>query len=306
MKPINRRNFLKYQATGMLWAAGTSLLAPARLFAGTTPDIAVVKGDIEAAVRKSVEMMGGISKFVKKGSRVVVKPNMSFAAPPERASNTHPLVVKTIAAMCKEAGAARVLVLDNPLAPAERCLEESGVAAACESLESGMTHMVSNPSSFKEVDIKNGRTLKETDVMKSVLDADVLIAVPVAKSHTGAGVSLSMKGMMGLIQNRSVMHRLGLHETIADLASLLTPHLVVVDATRVLTTGGPGGPGKVITPGTIIAATDMVAADAYTVSAFEWYGKKYAPSQVKHIRIAHERGLGRMDIENLAVRKTSV
>lgn len=306
MKPINRRNFLKYQATGMLWAAGASLLAPARLFAGNTPDIAVVKGDIEAAVRKSVEMMGGISKFVKKDSRVVVKPNMSFAAPPERASNTHPLVVKTIAAMCKEAGAARVLVLDNPLAPAERCLEASGVAAACESIESDMTHMVSNPSSFREVDIKNGRTLKETDVMKSVLDADVLIAVPVAKSHTGAGVSVSMKGMMGLIQNRSVMHRLGLHETIADLASLLIPDLIVVDATRVLTTGGPGGPGKVITPETIIAATNMVAADAYAVSAFEWYGKKYAPSQVKHIRIAHERGLGRMDIENLTVRKTSI
>ena len=306
MKLISRRNFLKYQAGGMLWAAGASLLAPARLFAQNQTDIAVVKGDIEAAVRKSVEMIGGISKFVKKDSRVVIKPNMSFPTGPERASNTHPLAVKTIAAMCKEAGAARVLVLDNPLSPAERCLEASGIAAACDSLEPGMTQMVTNPRSFKEIAIKNGKTLKETDVIKSVLDADVLIAVPVAKSHSGAGVSISMKGMMGLIQNRSIMHRIGLHESIVDLASLLTPDLVVVDATRVLTTGGPGGPGKVIQPGTIIAATDMVAADAYTVSAFEWYGKKYAPEQVKHIRLAHERGLGRMDIENLKVRKTSV
>ena len=306
MKPINRRNFLKHQAYGILWAAGASLLTPARLFAQNTTDIAVVKGDIEAAVRKSIEMLGGITKFVKKDSRVVIKPNMSFPTPPERASNTHPLVVKTVAAMCKEAGAARVLILDNPLAPAERCLEESGIFAACESVEPGMTHMVTNPYSFGEVEIKNGRTLKETDVIKSVLDADVLISVPVAKSHAGAGVSLSMKGMMGLIQNRGIMHRLGLHETIVDLASLLTPQLIVVDATRVLTTGGPGGPGKVITPGTIIASTDMVAADAYTVSAFEWYGKKYEPSQVKHIRLAHERGLGRMDLDNLTIRKTTV
>lgn len=306
MKLINRRKFLKYQATGMLWAAGASILAPSRLFAQNKTDIAVVNGDIESAVRKSVEMIGGMAKFVKKGSRVVVKPNMSFPVGPERASNTHPLVAKTVAAMCKEAGAERVLVLDNPLAPAERCLEESGIAAACDSIESGMTHMVSNPYSFKEVEIKNGRTLKETDVMKSVLDADVLIAVPVAKSHSGAGVSISMKGMMGLIQNRGIMHRIGLHETIVDLASLLTPDLVVVDATRVLTTGGPGGPGKVIKPGTIIASTDMVAADAYTVSAFEWYGKKYSPNQVKHIRLAHERGLGRMDVENLTVRKIAV
>jgi len=281
-------------------------MLPGRLFARNKTDIAVVKGDIETAVRKSVDMLGGISRFVKKGNRVVIKPNMSFAVGPERASNTHPLVAKTIAALCREAGAARVLILDNPLAPEERCLEASGIYAACESLEKGMTHMVSNPRSFREVEINNGQTLKKTEVMKEVLSADVLIAAPVAKSHSGAGVSLTMKGMMGLIQNRSVMHRRGLHECIVDLASLLTPQLAIVDATRVLTTGGPGGPGKVIIPETIIASTDMVAADAYTVAAFEWYGKTYAPNQVKHIRLAHERGLGRMDIENLKVRKQTV
>jgi uncharacterized protein (DUF362 family) len=306
MKSMNRRSFLKYQAAGMLWTIGAPFMFPGRLFAQEKTDIAVVNGEIQAAVRKSVEMLGGISKFVKKGDRVVIKPNMSFAVSPERASNTHPLVAKTVAAMCKEAGAARVLVLDNPLAPAEQCLEASGIYAACESLEKDMVHMVSNPGSFKEVGIPNGRTLKTTDVMKEVLSADVLIAAPVAKSHSGAGVSLSMKGMMGLIRDRSTMHRRGLHETIVDLVSLLTPQLVIIDATRVLTTGGPGGPGKVIEPKTIIAAADMVAADAYAVSAFEWYGKTYAPSQIKHIRLAHERGLGRMDIENLNVKKTSV
>lgn len=306
MKLFNRRSFLKYQATGLLWTAGASLMLPGRLLARDKTDIAVVKGDIEAAVRKSVDMMGGISRFVKKGDRVVIKPNMSFAVPPERASNTHPLVAKTVAAMCREAGAQRVLVLDNPLAPEEQCLEKSGIYEACESLEKGMTHMVSNPRSFREVDINKAQTLKTTEVMKEVLSADVLIAVPVAKSHSGTGVSLSLKGMMGLIRNRSVMHRMGLDECIVDLASLLKPQLVIIDATRVLTTGGPGGPGKVITPETIIAATDMVAADAYTVSAFEWYGKKYEPAQVKHIRLAHDRGLGRMDIEKLKIRKISV
>jgi uncharacterized protein (DUF362 family) len=154
--------------------------------------------------------------------------------------------------------------------------------------------------------ISGGKSLKTTDVMREVLNSDVLIAAPQAKSHSGAGVSLSMKGMMGLISNRRVMHRLDLHEAIADLASLLTPHLVVIDASRVLSTGGPGGPGKVLTPKTIIASADMVAADAYTVSAFKWYGSSYSPDQVKHIRLAHQRGLGRMDIENIKIAKASV
>lgn len=306
MKTIDRRQFLKYQIQGMLWTAGASLFPLKAFGAAAVPDLSVVKGDPEAAVRKAVEMLGGMKRFVKAGARVVIKPNMSFPTPPERASNTHPLVVKTIAAMCREAGAARVLVLDNPLAPEEQCLEMSGIAEACKPVDDDMVHTVTDPSRFKEVDIKGAVRLKQTDIMKEVLSSDVLIAAPVAKSHSGAGVSLSMKGMMGLIYDRAVMHRLDLHESIVDLASRLKPQLAVIDATRVLSTGGPGGPGKVLTPGTIIASSDMVAADAYTASAFDWYGKKYRPDQVKHIRLAHQRGLGRMDIENLNIKSITL
>ncbi len=149
--------------------------------------------------------------------------------------------------------------------------------------------------------------MKETAVIWEVLEADVLIAAPVAKSHSSAGVSLSMKGMMGLIWNRGIMHsRYDLHASIVDLASLLKPDLVVVDGSRVLSTNGPAGPGRVLKPDTIIASGDMVAADAQAVAMFEWYGRKLKPHNVKHIRIAHERGLGRMDIEKLHVKKIQV
>jgi uncharacterized protein (DUF362 family) len=304
--PVDRRTFLK-QLRGLACFAGASVLVPATLWAGEkTPDLAVVKGDIEPAVRKAVDMLGGMGRFVKPGNRVVIKPNMSFATGPERASNTHPLVIKTLALMCRQAGAARVLVLDNPLAPAEQCIENSGIGAACSAIEKNMAQTVTDPSRFKQVAIADGRSLRKTDVMHEVLNADVLIAAPQAKSHSGAGVSLSMKGMMGLISNRRVMHRLDLHETIVDLASLLKPHLVVVDASRVLSTGGPGGPGDVLTPKTIIASADMVAADAYTVSTFEWYGSRYSADQIKHIRLAHQRGLGRMDIDQLKIGRATV
>ncbi len=305
MKPINRRQFLQYQLTSAAWLAGASLMFPHRALAESLPDIAVTTGDPEGAVEKAVDMLGGMKAFVKSGDRVVIKPNMSFASGPERAANTHPEVVRTIAALCLEADARRVLVLDNPLAPADQCLEQSGIRDACRDLDRDMVHMVSSSGRFSEVAIEGAQTLSKTDVMREVLNADVLIAAPVAKSHAGAGVSLSMKGMMGLIYNRRIMHRLDLHSAIADLASLLKADLTVIDATRVLSSGGPGGPGKVLTPDTIIASRDMVAADAYAISAFEWYGERYSPDQVKHVRLAHERGLGRMDIENLTVKKHS-
>lgn len=307
MKKMNRRRFLKFQFNGLLYLAGGSFLFPygAAIAAGN-PDLAVVKGSPEAAVSKAVDLLGGMGRFVKKGDRVVIKPNMSFAVPPEWGANTHPLVVRRLMRMCLDAGASRVSVLDNPLAPDEQCLEKSGIVEACDSLDPGRVHMLSVPSMFSSVDISGARKLKKTDVMKEVLAADVLIAAPVAKSHAATGVSLSMKGMMGLIYDRRTLHRLDLNASIVDLASALKPKLVLIDATRVLSTNGPHGPGKVLTPNTVIAGTDMVAADAYTVSAFEWYGRHYRPDQVKHIRLAHERGLGRMDIDHLKIRKTSV
>ena len=117
MKKISRRDFLKTVGEGALWlAAGASGLAlPTPGLASPIPDISVVKGDPGPATRAAVELLGGIKEFVKPGDRVVIKPNMSFSTPPERASNTHPEVVQTLADMCKEAGASKIRILDHTL-----------------------------------------------------------------------------------------------------------------------------------------------------------------------------------------------
>jgi uncharacterized protein (DUF362 family) len=145
-------------------------------------------------------------------------------------------------------------------------------------------------------------------VASEVLDADVLIAVPVGKTHLGAGVSLSMKGMMGLVfdNNRRTFHTNGLHESIVDMVTVLKPHLVVIDGSRILASGGPTGPGEVLPLNVVIASTDMVSADAQMVTLGTWYGKKLQPRQVKHINLAAERGLGRMDLDKLNVRDITV
>jgi uncharacterized protein (DUF362 family) len=306
---MNRREFLKYQLQGMLWlaAGGSGLFLPKPGIAAPVPDIAVVKGGRGAATRAAVELLGGMRRFVKPGNRVVIKPNMSFARPPEAGTNTHPEVVCELAVMCKEAGAASILIPDNMLHLESACLEKSGIRDACASVGKNMVRAISSPHLFKEVVIPNAEDIPRTDVMKAVLKSDVLIAAPTAKSHSSAGVSLSMKGMMGLIYDRGVFHgRYDLDASIVDLCTFLKADLAVIDASRVLSTGGPQGPGKVIRENTVIASADMVAADAMTVSMFEWYGRRFKPSQVNHIRLAHQRGLGRMDIENLNIRRMSV
>ena len=300
---LSRREFIKWQAkSGLFLATAVSgFWLPKVSFASAAADIGVATGAAEAATRAAVDLIGGIRSVVQPGRRVLIKPNMSFSRAPEYAANTHPEVVKTVAAMCQEAGAAKITILDHTLAPAKRCIERSGIGPACETIAKNMVHPINDPSFYAPVTISKAKHLKTTDVAKEFLKADVLIAVPVAKSHSATGVSLSMKGMMGLIYDRSIMHRLDLHETIVDLATLLKADLTVVDGTRVLSTGGPGGSGKVITENTVIASRDMVAADAFAVAKFEWYGRHYKPTQVRHIRLTHERGLGCAALDDLSI-----
>lgn len=303
---VTRREFLKKQAEAAFFAAAavkSGFMFPGPAQGNQLPDIAVARGGPERATQKAVELLGGMKAFVRPGHKVVIKPNMSFAHPPDRATNTHPQVVRTLAEMCIEAGASSVMILDNPLQNAQLCIERSGIDRACGILPNTSVRTLSSSRFFDNVVLENGERFKETQVMRDVLDSDVLIAAPVAKSHSATGVSLCMKGMMGLIRDRGIMHRrFNLSSAIVDLCTFLKADLAVVDATRVLASHGPFGPGEIIQGDTVIASTDMVAADAMTIDMFPWYGRDVRPGNVAHVLEAHERGLGRMDLENLVVK----
>ncbi|WP_029894047.1 DUF362 domain-containing protein [Desulfohalovibrio reitneri] len=300
---MDRRSFLTL--AGAAWFA--SNLWGRGLWAATaTPDAAVVTGGPGEAARAAVEMLGGMGRFVKPGQKVVIKPNMSFPTPPEKGANTHPAVVQAIAAMCSEVGAAEIHILDNPLSSAERCLEASGIQEACRDM-GGRVQALTADRFYKEADIEAGEDMKENAFVREVLEADVLIAAPTAKSHGATGVSLGLKGMMGLIRDRGAMHwRYDLDTAIVDLNTRLKADLTVVDGMFVLSTGGPYGPGKVLKEDTVIASPDPVAADALAVEAFAWYGRRFEARQVKHVRLAAERGLGSMDTASLRVKRLAL
>lgn len=306
---MNRREFLKksaqYAAVG---AAGVTLpgMIEAVYAAEKEPQIVVANGGPGPATRAAVNALGGMGRFVKQGDRVIIKPNMSFPNPPEWGSTTHPDVVRELTALCVEAGASSVLVLDNPLRSAELCLVRSGVKKACEDLPHTQVQGPTNKSFYEEIRIPEGKALTSTMVMKKVLEANVLIAVPVAKSHSATGVSMALKGMMGLIYDRKDFHiNLDIDVAVVDLCTVLKPKLTVIDASRILSEGGPSGPGKVITMNKIIASRDMVAADSVAVELGTWYGRKFKSHQVKHIQIAGQRGLGNMDVSSQIVKEVS-
>ncbi len=151
--------------------------------------------------------------------------------------------------------------------------------------------------------VEQGKHLKSMEVLADALDADVLIAIPVGKSHSSSGVSLSMKGMMGLIFDRLSFHtRHDLHESIVDMVTVLKPHLVVVDGTRILSTGGPGGPGKVIPLNLVIASTDMVAADAQMVAIGYMVRQAISTPTGESHSLGSSTGPRRMDLDKLNIK----
>lgn len=302
---MRRRQFLKMQSVALGSLALTGL--PSFLVAGELPDIAVVKGEPGAATRAAVEALGGMGVFVKSGQKVVIKPNMSFAASVDSAACTHPAVVRELLVLCLEAGAGSVRVLDHAFREGQKPLEYSGILDACESVAPGCCHNLTRSRHYRDFSLESAKDMRSNAAMIDVLEADVLIACPVAKSHSSTGVSLSLKGQMGLILDRGCMHgRYDLDTSIVDLALALKPALSVIDASRVLSTNGPYGPGKVLKPAEIIASADPVAADALAVSSYTWYGRHVQPRQVAHLAQAHARGLGRMDVENLQIARVSL
>ncbi|HBB16589.1 MAG TPA: hypothetical protein DCZ97_06115 [Syntrophus sp. (in: bacteria)] len=297
---ISRRQFLKATAAGVaVGLAGD----PSWLCAVEQVDLAVISGEPAAATRKALETIGGISRFVKKGQRVVIKPNMSFAKTPDFAASTHPQVVVAVARACLEAGAGEVLVLDHTLQRAELCLERTGIRDACRNVPGVHVLAMQDRKFFQEIRVPQGKVLERVEVLKDILDS-VLISVPVAKSHSATGVSLGLKGLMGLIWDRESFHfRFNINQGIADLATVIKPQLTILDATRAMVSGGPGGPGDVKKPNLIVAGIDPVAVDSYGVGIVPWYGRNFNGRQVEHLSIAHQRGLGKIDVEKLKIVK---
>lgn len=305
---MDRRHFLR---TIVLGSAGYSLTLPpvfpseAVAATGGRPLLSSVTGsDYRLIVIEAVRLLGGMSAFVKPGSRVVVKPNIGWDRKPEQGANTHPVVVKTIVEMALEAGAKEVRVFDHTCNEKRRCYINSGMTEAIESLRSKQAKLVHiDQRKFVSVDIKKGRSLTRWDIYKDVLTADSYINVPVAKHHGLSRLTLGLKNSMGVIGgSRGRLHH-DLGQKLADLATVVSPALTVIDATRMLMNNGPQGGNlkDVRQQDTVIASADPVAADAFASTLF---GLK--PQDLSSTVAAHRMGLGQMDLSQIELRKQNL
>ena len=265
--------------------------------------LAVARGSEPAAItRAALAAIGGIERFVKADADVIIKPNICVDYRTYLyGATTNPEVVGTLVTLCLGAGAKRVRVMDFPFGGgAQSAYARSGIGEAVAA--AGGIMEVMNQAKFRDTPIPEGRDITSWPVYQDVLNADVLIDVPIAKHHGTTRLSLGCKNLMGVIQHRNRMHA-NLGQRIADLTSLVRPTLTVVDAVRTLMAHGPtgGNLSDVRETNTIIASHDIVAADSYATTLFGLTG-----ADIAYVKAAAEMGLGTMDLSTLSIEEISV
>jgi uncharacterized protein (DUF362 family) len=139
--------------------------------------------------------------------------------------------------------------------------------------------------------VPGGRVRKKVTIIKDAIVNVVLINIPVFKDHYATRVTGTLKNLMGLNSDSGSFHQgeTYLHQAIVDLASVIPPHLCIVDANTILVENGPFGPGKVAHPKKVYAGTDLVAIDSLCCELL-----RVNPMDVLYIKLAHESGLGQI------------
>ena len=308
---MDRRTFFR-NSLGASALAGSYLAfgGPRDLLAGVSPRISAVAVDLvavrggEAAqmFQKGIEALGGMSAFVKKGQKVVIKPNIGWDVLPERGGNTNPKLVAEIIKQCLQAGAKEVMVFDHTCDEWQRCYKNSGIEAAVKDA-GGRIAPGHAEGYYHDVAIPKGKVLKNSKEHELVLGADVFINVPVLKHHSSSRITCALKNLMGNVWDRGYWHGNDLHQCIADFSTFRKPTLNVVDAYYVMKRNGPRGVSAedVVTMKAQLLSTDIVAIDTAAVKMF---GSD--PKEIRHIQYAAEQGVGRMDLENLNIKRITV
>ncbi len=303
---MKRRDFFKTSAgAGLAAGAALSLGGFQKLWASSPVAasydmIAIMGGTPETMFDLGIQELGGIGAFVKKGQKVLVKPNIGWDVIPELAANTNPMLVKRIIEHCFKAGAKEVYVFDHTCDNWVNTYRNSGIEKAAKA--AGAKVVPANSENYYQtIEIPGGVKLKSAKVHEVLLETDVFINVPILKDHNSTRMTACLKNNMGLVWDRGFWHSNNLHQCIADYALYeKKPALNIIDCYNVMVKHGPQGVSKedVVQMKSMIITTDWVAGDA---AAAKMLGVD--PARIDYIPIAHKMGLGNMNLESLNIKR---
>jgi uncharacterized protein (DUF362 family) len=258
--------------------------------------MSIIRGrDRAATLRAALKSLGGIETFIKKGDRVLLKVNAAFASPAMLSATTHPAIVMEMTRLCFRGGAASVVVTDNPINDPASCFTLTGIADAAR--KAGARVVLPRDDLFSPITVKGARLIRNWPVLyKPFTDITKVIGMAPLKDHHRSGASMTMKNWYGLLGGRRNIFHQDIHGIITELAMMVRPSLVILDATTAMMTNGPtgGSLSDLKHTNTMIAGTDQVAADAFGASLL---GRSL--DKLPYIGKAQAAGIGTADYKKL-------
>jgi uncharacterized protein (DUF362 family) len=254
------------------------------------------------AVKRSIELVGGIGIFASPGQKILVKPNLLRASPIEKGVTTHPEVVHAVARLFRDHGC-RVIIGESPGAGTSyrlRSLRRSYAAAGLDKVAEDLGVELNSDIEFKSIPNPGGRMIKRFSIINPALEADAIISVSKMKTHLLTYMTGGTKNLFGVIPGMEKPTFHGRLKTpdefgrmLVDLNVLIKPKLQVMDAVMAMEGNGPTG-GEMRKVGAILASADFTAIDvaASRIMSID-------PGEVATVKAAVERGLVQEDFRDV-------
>lgn len=265
--------------------------------------MAIATGDDRVkTVNLALTALGGMEAFVRKGDRVLIKVNAAFATPAILSATTHPQLLSEVVRLCHAAGAASVVVTDNPINDPESCFALTGIGEAARS--SGARLVLPRDAFFRSTTVPGGMHIVNWPLLYEPFEGvNRVIGLAPVKDHHRSGASMILKNWYGLLGGRRNIFHQDIHNLIAELALMVKPTLVILDGTTAMMTNGPtgGSLSDLKQTGVMIASTDQVAADAFGATLLE-----RKATDLPFIGKAAAAGAGTVDFEALRPIRLSI
>ncbi len=258
--------------------------------------------DAEKCVKKALDLIGGIEKFIKPKDKVLLKVNLLGPKPPSAAMTTHPKIVEATMKILRQIDC-EIWVGDSSggRGLTEKSLHVSGIQGVAERFGGKIINF--DKAGMYKLKVPNGRVLKEVYVAKPVVDADVVISLPKLKTHALTLYTGAIKNTYGTIPGgrKSAIHGITgssaeqFSEALIDIFSVVPGHLAVMDGIVGMEGLGPNM-GKPKKSNVILASQDFVAIDVVSSTIIG-----FKPHDIPMLRIAEERGLGTVDLKKIEI-----
>lgn len=340
MKPISRRAFLKTFAAGSVATGFPNLAWGTDRLPGTIkpsltvkPVVSVVRienNNIDEAVRKAIDLIGGVKDVCAGKTRILIKPNLVTS---DERDTTNPEVIRSLARLMQKAGKDVVIGEGTAMGPGN--FKTSAIGNFCSTKNTDMLNEIQRHAfdtlgytalarslkiplinlhvgNMVRVPLSDGFVFKEIMLHQALVQSDLVCSVPVMKTHGLAGVTLGMKNLFGAFPGqvygtvRSFVHKKaskvdpsGTASAVVDMVRACKPGLTVIDATMSMQGQGPTtkGGGILVKTDLIIAGTHPLATDMVGAAIMG-----FSPQEISTFKWAWQAGMSPTGVDAIEIR----